>query len=109
MKGFVDFLNFRFFISPYVLVICYYIGALCVPVGSWFLALLIKHKYWLVSDVYKLSKITFNKITRTKDRVILCTLFILFFICLEIMWRMMFEFLIAYLQMREAFMEFAAH
>lgn len=109
MQGFIDFLNFRFFISPYVLVTCYYIGALGVPVGSWFLALWIKRKYWLVSDVYESGKAAFINITRTKDRMILYTLFVLFFICMEIMWRMMFEFLIAYLQMREALMVLVAH
>jgi hypothetical protein len=92
MQTFIDFLNFRFFISPYVLVICYYIGALGVPIGSWLLALWIK-----------------RKLTRTKDRILLYILFIVFFICMEVMWRMMFEFIIAYLQMREALMELAGH
>lgn len=41
--------------------------------------------------------------------MLLYILFLLFFICMEIMWRMMFEFLIAYLQMREALMELATH
>ena len=109
MQGFLDFLNFRFFISPYILVACYYIGALGVPVGSWFLELWIKRKYWLASDVYESSKTTFINTTRTGDRMLLYILFLLFFICMEIMWRMMFEFLIAYLQMREALMELATH
>ncbi len=109
MQGFIDFLNFRFFISPYVLLACYYIGAIGVPIGSWFLALWIKRKYWLASNIYDLSKITFIKITRTKDRILLYILFLVFFICMEIMWRMMFEFIIAYLQMRDALMELAGH
>ena len=82
---------------------CYYIGALGVPIGSWFLVLWIKRKYWLA------SQITFIKFTRTKDRILLYILFIVFFICMEIMWRMMFEFIIAYLQMRDALMELAGH
>ncbi len=71
-----------------------YIGAVGVPIGSWLLALWIKRKYSLASNM-----------TRTKDRILLYILFFVFFICMEIMWRMMFEFLIAYLQMREALME----
>ncbi len=109
MQTFIDFLNFRLFISPYVLMICYYIGALGVPIGSWLLALWIKRKYLLASNIYDLSKITFIKMTRTKDRILLYILFIVFFICMEVMWRMMFEFIIAYLQMREALMELAGH
>ena len=105
MQGFMDFLNFKFFISPYVLIICYYIGAIAVPIGSWYLASWILRKYSLASDLYESGKETFKNITRTKDRMLLYALFILFFICMEIIWRMMFEFLIAYLQMRDALME----
>jgi len=109
MQSFIDFLTFRFFISPYILIACYYMGALGVPIVSWLLALWIKRKYWLVSDLYESSKRTFIRITRTKDRTLLYILFICFFICMEIMWRMMFEFIIAYLQMREALMELVTH
>ena len=109
MQGFIDFLNFKIFISPYVLIISYYIGAIVVPVGSWFLASWIIRKYTIASDIYESGKSTFKNITRTRDRILLYALFILFFICMEIMWRMMFEFLIAYLQMREALMQLVSH
>lgn len=109
MQGFIDFLNFRFFISPYVLVACYYIGVLGVPFGSWFMASWIKRKYWLASDAYESEKRTFDNVISTKERMILSVIFILFFICMEIMWRMMFEFLMAYLQMRDLLMELANH
>ena len=109
MQGFIDFLNFRSFISPHVLVACYYIGALGVPVGSWFFALWIKRKYWVVSDSYETSKTTIFNTTRTKDRMLFYVLFALFFFCMEILWRMTFEFLIAYLQIREALLELATH
>jgi hypothetical protein len=109
MQGFIDYLNFRSFISPHVLVACYYIGALGVPVGSWFFARWIKRKYWVVSDIYESSKTMIFNITRTKDRMLFYVLFALFFFCMEIIWRMVFEFLIAYLQMREALLELATH
>jgi hypothetical protein len=105
MQGFIDFLNFQFFISPYILIACYYIGAIAVPVASWFLASWIIRKYLLVSDNYESGKTTLSNITSKKDRVLLYALFILFFIFMEIIWRMMFEFLIAYFQMRDALME----
>ena len=109
MQGFIDFLTFRSFISPHVLVVCYYIVALGVPVGSWFFARRIKRKYWVVSDIYESSKTTIFNITRTKDRMLFYVLFALLFFCMEIMWRMIFEFLIAYLQMREALLELATY
>ena len=105
MQGFIDFLNFKIFISPYVLIISYYIGAIVVPVGSWFLASWIIRKYSIASDFYESGKETFKNITRTRDRMLLYALFILFFIFMEIMWRMMFEFLIAYFQMTDALMQ----
>jgi hypothetical protein len=105
MQGFIDFLNFNFFISPYVLVACYYIGAIAIPFSGWFLASWIIRKYLLASDVCESGKTTLSNITSKKDRVLLYALFILFFIFMEIIWRMMFEFLIAYFQMRDALME----
>jgi hypothetical protein len=84
-------------------------GALGVPIISWLLALWIKRKYWLVANLYESSKRTLINLTKTKDRILLYSLFIGFFICMEIMWRMMFEFLIAYLQIREALMELVTH
>jgi len=107
MQGLIDFLTFRSFISPHVLVACYYLGALGVPVGSWIFAQWIKRKYWFVSDIYESSKTTVFNNTRTKDRGLFYVLFASFFLCMEILWRMMFEFLIAYLQMREAILRLA--
>lgn len=104
MQGFIDFLNFRFFISPYILMVFYYMGAVGIPIVSWILVLWIKRKYSLVSNLYESSKKTFISMTRTKDRILLYILFIWLLICMEIMWRMMFEFIIAYLQIREALM-----
>ncbi len=109
MQSVIDFLNFRLFISPYVLVACYYFGAIVVPLGSWFFARWVKHRYWVVSDIYESGKSRFKGITRTKDRVLLYGLFVFFFISMEIMWRMMFEFLLAYLQIREALLELSAY
>lgn len=105
MQSFVDFLNFKFFISPYALIVFYYIGAIAVPFTSWFMASWVIKKHSLASDLYESGKSTLKNITRTKNRMLLYTLFILFFIVMEIMWRMMFQFLIAYLQMRDALME----
>ncbi|HFD32546.1 MAG TPA: DUF4282 domain-containing protein [Gammaproteobacteria bacterium] len=104
MQGFVDFLSFKTFISPYVLLAFYYIGALGVPIGSWLFALWIKRKYWVVSDAYETGKEVINAYTPVKYRILFFSLFIFCFICMEIFWRMMFEFMLAYLQMRDALM-----
>ncbi|PKN69164.1 MAG: hypothetical protein CVU54_11695 [Deltaproteobacteria bacterium HGW-Deltaproteobacteria-12] len=109
MQGFIDYLTFRSVISPHVLLACYYIGALGVPVGSWFFARRIKNKYLVVSDIYESSKTIIFSITKTKDRMLFYVLFAMLFFCMEIIWRMVFEFLIAYFQMRDVLLELATH
>jgi hypothetical protein len=102
MQHLENFLSFKSFISPYVLLVFYYMGALGVPIASWFFAIWLKKKYWLVADVYTSGKEMLIKTTRKKHRVWFLLLFIFSFLWMEIMWRMMFEFLIAYLQIRDA-------
>lgn len=109
MQGFIGYLTFRSFISTHVLVVLYYIGALGVPIGSWFFALWIKRKYLLVSDIYESSKKMIFSVTKTKDRMLFYVLFALLVFCMEIIWRMVFEFLIAYFQMRNVLLELATH
>lgn len=102
MQYLEDFLTFKQFISPYVLFIFYYMGALGVPIASWLFTLWLRKKYWLVSDTYTTSKKTLIKMTQKKHRIGVMVLFFALFIWMEIMWRMLFEFLIAYLQIRDA-------
>ena len=109
MQGFIDYLTFRSFISPHVLVVCYYIGALGVPVGSWFFARWIKRKYLVGSDIYTTGRKMIFSITRTKDRLLFYVLFASVFFCMEIILRLVFEFLIAYFQMRDVLLKLSTH
>ena len=108
MQGLIDFLNFKIFISPSVLIICYFIGAFIIPIASFFFLKWLQFKYQPVVDpilnavsVTKdvLLKLQFIKL---KHRILFISTLIFLFISLEIMWRMLFEFLIAYLQIRDA-------
>ena len=107
MQGFIDFLNFRLFISTYVLVACYYIGAIGMPVASWFLLLWIRRRFAIAAEIHDATKTALTDTTGRKERVLFYLLFLGCFICMEILWRMLFEFLIAYLQMREALVNLA--
>ncbi|HHL18490.1 MAG TPA: DUF4282 domain-containing protein [Thiothrix sp.] len=102
MQHLEDFFSFKYFISPYVLFIFYYMGALGVPIASWLFTIWVKKKYWLVADIYTSGKKMLITTTRKKHRVWFLLLFGFLFLWMEIMWRMMFEFLIAYLQIRDA-------
>lgn len=102
MQHLEDFLTFKYFISPYMLFIFYYVGALGAPIASWLFASWLKRRYWLVSEAYVEMDKALVKVTKRKHRIGFLLLFLLLFIWMEIAWRMLFEFLMAYLQIREA-------
>jgi len=91
-----EFLIFKFFISSYVLVAFYYIGAVFIPFISW----IIFFKYLRKTSLYKNAKSNFNYLP-LRYKILFSTLFILMFICMEICWRVMIEFLLAYIQIRD--------
>jgi hypothetical protein len=101
----MDFLTFKSFISTEVLIIFYYIGAVILPVCVWFLVAWLIRKYSLVDAAYKKGKETIWKSLNRKQQTMLIILFISFFLFMELFWRMLFEFLIAYMQMRDALLQ----
>lgn len=92
MQDIYDILSFKTFISSYMLLIFYYIGAVLVP--------FICFKY--ANQIYKYPKESIDKIVPRKYTFNIFVFFLSIFIFLEILWRMIFEFLIAYLQMRDS-------
>lgn len=101
----MDFLAFKSFISTEALIIFYYIGAVIMPAGVWLLVARIVRKYSIVDDTFKKGKDTFWKALNKKQKSSMVLFSISFFIFMEILWRMLFEFLIAYMQMRDALLQ----
>lgn len=97
-----DFLLFKSFITPSLLIIIYYVGAVLIPLASWIVAKWIQKNYFT-----KVSENIATKIT-TKQRFYLITAFIFCFLCMEVFWRIMFEFLIAYFDMHDALMQLSS-
>ena len=114
MQSIYDFLDFRLFISPVVLFIFYYLGAFLMPFAGWLIAKRVKLKYWMVKETFEAGKEALQQVNsadqndsisqelRSKGKVRFTVLAVSVFILLEIMWRMMFEILMAYFQMRDA-------
>ena len=103
----VEFLIFKRFISIEILITFYYMGAIILPVGlSIFTKYLIK-KYELMSEPYSKGKSFLWALLNTKQKLKLIGLFVLFFIFAQLFWRMLFEFLIAFIQMRDALLQAA--
>jgi len=100
-----DFLLFKTFITPSLLLIIYYIGAVLIPLLSWYLAVWI-HKNYL-SEVSGLVKEEIKRRTTVKQRFYTLVVFILCFLCMEIFWRVFFEFFMAYFNMHDALMQMA--
>ncbi|CAA6822523.1 MAG: Unknown protein [uncultured Sulfurovum sp.] len=88
----MDFFTFKSFISIEVLIIFYYLGAIIMPIIIWFALRRFSKKYHLSP----------NNIMNTKQKVILTLLFLIAFFFMQLFWRMLFEFLIAYMQIRDA-------
>lgn len=109
MQTLIDFFTFKAFISLDVLRVCYVLGAVLMPITSWVLVVWIKRHYMLVNTAYEQGKSWLLDLTSLRQRLVLFALFILAFLCAEIIWRMMFEYLIAYLQIRDVLLHVQPH
>jgi len=108
LNFFADFFSFRTFVSLDVLRVVYALGAIGMPLMAWGVWL------WLGRfQLWKWMRGTAADATRRvvpkRWRLAGILLFVLCFLCMELMWRMMFEFIIAYLQMRDALQWLAHH
>lgn len=101
----MDFLTFKSFISTEVLIIFYYLGALILPIGIWLLLTWLIRKYKLFNTAYESGKEIIWKSLNRKQKTKLVAFFITLFLFMELFWRMLFEFLIAYMQMRDALLQ----
>lgn len=101
----MDFLTFKSFISTEVLIVFYYLGAIVVPIGVWLSLVWIIQKYNMVGTVYESGKEIVWASLNSQQKMKLIVLFITSFLFIELFWRMLFEFLIAYMQMRDALLQ----
>ena len=107
MQHLIDFFAFRSFVSLDVLRVVYAVGALGMPLMAW--------GVWLWLGRFRLwrwMRATAADVARQtlplRWRLAGMGMFVLCLLCLELAWRMMFEFLIAYLQMHDA-LQWLAH
>ncbi len=101
----MDFLTFKSFISINALIMFYYIGALILPVGIWLLIDWLIQKYDFFDVAYKKGKEVIWRLLDKKQQTRLVIFFIFLFLFMELFWRMLFEFLIAYMQIRDALIQ----
>ncbi len=108
MDAIADFLSFRSFISPSLLIFFYYLGALGVPLFGW----LVAHALWRrLREGLRASetgRTSLAWLARRREVLVLWIMFAFAFLAMEIGWRMMFEFMLAYFQMRDLLFDIAA-
>lgn len=93
-----DLLTFRTFVTPSVLVAVYFLGAVSVPVFAWLLARRVVTALDARGERWPASSPGLQAGARARTGA----LAVLLFVALELGWRMLFEFLLAYFQIREA-------
>jgi hypothetical protein len=97
-----DFLTFDTMISRHALLIFYYLGALVMPVAAWLVALYLIRRFNSARAIYEAGMGLFAATVPLRWRLLGLVLFVAAFLFMELMWRMMFEYLIAFMQMRDA-------
>ncbi|WP_430732985.1 DUF4282 domain-containing protein [Candidatus Sulfurimonas marisnigri] len=80
----------------------YYIGALILPIGIWLLLLWLVRKYKLLNTSYEKEKEAIWKLLNREQKIKFVAIFVILFLFMQLFWRMFFEFLIAYMQIRDA-------
>lgn len=105
MDQLIDFLRFRAFVSPVALIVFYYLGAIVMPGAAWLFLLWLRRHWPLLGQVVEDGRRIAVSMTRRRERLLMLGIFVACFLFMELMWRMMFEYLIAFLQMREALIQ----
>lgn len=101
----MDFLTFKDFISIPVLITFYYFGAVIFPSFVWILLVWFIKKYHFIGVVHDKGKTALWGILSNKQKIMLILSFLVAFLFMELFWRMLFEFLIAYMQIRDALLQ----
>lgn len=103
----MDFFTFKRFLSIETLIVFYYIGALILPVIIWLYAKPLIKKFNLISGLYFKEKECLWELLDKRQKIKLIGFSIPIFIFAQLLWRILFEFLIAFMRMREALLQTA--
>jgi len=102
----IDILTFSTFITPNILIIFYYIGAVIIPLLLWFSKKKIFQKISFLQSAE--DRVVRFYLSRPKrDQLLAIVFFVLLFLFLELFWRMMFEMMIGYFDIHNYLYEIA--
>ncbi|WP_457608586.1 DUF4282 domain-containing protein [Nitratifractor sp.] len=109
MNTLMDFLSFRLFVTPSVLIVFYYLGAVVMPLLGWWIGRSLYRRIRGEDELQREEEGTKPPLSDRANRPVLITLFLFCFLCMELGWRMLFEFLIAYFQIHDALVGLPIH
>ncbi len=101
----LDFLSFKSFISIPALISFYYLGAVFAPFLAWLAAR--RLLYWVTRllpcnvEPGSRPRYVFHLLPN-RQKLLLLVGFLIMFVMMELFWRILFEYLIAFMQMRDA-------
>jgi hypothetical protein len=102
MDNLLAFLRFELFISQPVLIVFYYLGALGIPLLAGWMAYRFRTLFPdLQRRLQQQGKLLFRQLPR-RYQIWMILFFMLAFLFMNLIWRMMFEYLLAFMQMRDA-------
>lgn len=98
----MDYLSFNKFISSDVLIVMYYLGAIVLPIRLWYLrSWLVRKLHLLNIPLLKDKQLSWHTLGQSQ-KIKLAIYLLSAFVFMELIWRMLFEYLIAYMQIRDA-------
>ncbi|TQV64740.1 MAG: DUF4282 domain-containing protein [Halothiobacillaceae bacterium] len=98
----VNFLTFQRLIAPYALIVFYWLGAFGMPLLAWWAMLWGRQRLPFFAPMMDGSLGVMRMTLTARQRFMLGMMFACGFLMMELFWRMMFEFMLAYFQIHEA-------
>ena len=95
-----EILTFHRFITRDVLVFCYYVGAVVMPVLLYLFRRSLIRKFALLGQIEKTLQRWFKNRSRA-EKAAVWIVFVLGFLLMELGWRMMFEAMIGYFDIHD--------
>ena len=96
----ISFLTFDSFITKYILICFYYFGAIVIPIILWITKNKICNRFEICTSFKNKLYDRFNELS-ISNRLYLIISAIFIFLIMELAWRMIFETVIAYFQIRD--------
>ena len=76
-----------------------------LPFFAWYFFTWLTRQYKIINITYQIGKETLWSVLSEKQKIKLAIASIVLFLFMQLCWRMLFEFLIAYMQIRDALLQ----